>query len=211
MLKEFKQTASSLSVAKAAGKEAKAIANTLIGQALYINKDGTLQDKVALQRYVAKEGEGFAHRQYVSKAKNILAFLAENESVTLKDGGEVTLAMVEAGSFDNLPSCTFSSVDAAIRAINKPLAEEESREKQALALGAEAEAMTLKEAKALSTSDQARLVQAGLAILDAQDAKAHLDGLAAIKHTIEAMTSGERMALVDFIATLEAGEQSQAA
>ena len=205
-LQEFKNTAQAFNAAKASATSAKGLANTLIGQALYIIKSGTLQEQVALSRYVSKEGEGHGYRQYVSKAKNIVEHFTMFDAVTMKDGSEVTKAMIDAGAFDNLPSLTFTSVDAAIRLINKVQDEGESRAKQALALGAEAEGLSKDDVKALSSEAKARLVATGEAILDAQEAKAHLSGLASIKHAIEAMTSAERLALVDYITTLEAAE-----
>ncbi len=205
MLNEFKQTAIKFASAKANATQAKSLANQLIGEAIYITKDGTLQERVSLARYVAKDNEGYNFRQYVSKAKSIVEFFAAPDAViTLKDGGEVTQATINQGSFDALPSVTFTSVYNAINALTKGEKHDVSREKQALALGMETEGLSKDDVKALSQADKARLMQVGEAILAANDAKAHLDSLAGIKHAIEAMTSQEREALVSFIQSLDA-------
>lgn len=209
-LETFKATASQFNAAKASASTSKGLANTLIGQALYIIKQGTLQEQVALQRYVSKDGEGHAYRQYVSKGKNIAEHFALHDVVVMKDGSEVSKAMIEAGSFDALPSITFSSVDAAIRAVNKVQDEGESRAKQALALGAEAEGLSKDDVKALSSEAKARLVATGEAILNAQEAKAAMPNFDAIKDAISRLAPAERLALVDYITTLE-GEEAQAA
>ena len=207
-LDTLKQTALSLGNTKSNANNAKSLANTLIGQALYIIKAGSLQERVALQRYVAKDAEGFAYRQYVSKAKTIVEHFASVDEVTMKDGATVSKETIDNGSFDNLPSLTFTSVYNAIKAETKEFVSTETREKQALALGMEAEGLSKSDLKALSKDDVARITQVGEAILSQQDAKAHLDGLASVKHAIEAMSTAERNALVDFIASLEAAENA---
>lgn len=171
-IETFKATASEYNQAKVSVGKKKSLSNTLIAQAVYIHLQGTLQDRIALKNYVAKGEAGEAFKQFRSRGVTIAEYFTNAESLIMKDGSEVTAETIKAGSFENLPELTFSSIYAAIKADAKEETADESRQKQALALGMEAENVSKDDAKAASEADKARWLQTGLAMLDAQDAQA---------------------------------------
>lgn len=170
-IETFKATAQEYNQAKAAAGKKTSLSNTLIGQALYIHMQGTLQDRIALKNYVAKGEAGEAFKQFRSRGIAIADYFSNADVVTMKDGSEVTAETIKAGSFENLPAVALSSVYAAIKADAKEANSDETRHKQALALGMESENVSKEDAKAASEADKQRWLQTGLAMLDAEEAK----------------------------------------
>lgn len=208
-IETFKKTAAEYNNAKAAAGKKTSLSNTLIGQALYIHMQGTLQDRIALKNYVAKGEAGEAFKQFRSRGIAIADYFSNADAVTMKDGSEVTAETIKAGSFENLPAIALSSVYAAIKADAKEANSDETRTKQALALGMESEGVSKEDAKAASDADKQRWLQTGLAMLDAQDAQAANEtreqAIARIVAEITALNAGEEVldALAD-VASVQA-------
>lgn len=187
----------------------KSAKNNLTGAMLYTLLQGSIQDKAALSRFIGKGCEGEAFKSYASKARTIAAHVETGEDIELKDGAIVPCEVITQGSIDNIPQVTFSTLYAAINKVNKVEKEEESKESKALTLACEAENVSKETLKMLSEGDKASLVQQGLELLAQADAsearKVSIETFDNVKDAIATMTSDERLAIVDYIATLEEG------
>lgn len=204
----IKNQASLVANAKEAASGAKSLANTLLGQAVYVFLQGTLQERVALKRWVSKDGEGNKFKQYVSKAQRIADAASEGVTFNLKDS-QVEASVIINGSFENIPEVTFTALYNAVNEGNKGSKAAKERAALALELGAAAQQPPLSEAdvKELSAADKAMVMQMGDAILSNMEAqeqkKVSAETFADIQNAIASMTAGEREAIVTFIAQLE--------